>query len=59
MNSVGIADLSVCGDMDANKENADSIDDLTRTGRGNHRHGCPCRQIGKELEETEPWCEEQ
>ncbi len=34
MNSVGIADLSIHGDMDANKENADSIDDLTANVRG-------------------------
>ena len=33
MNSVGIADLSVRGDMDANKENADPIDDLTANVR--------------------------
>ena len=29
MSSIGIADLSIHGDMDANKENADPIDDLT------------------------------
>ena len=33
MNSVGIADLSVRGDMAANKENADPIDDLTANVR--------------------------
>ena len=33
MNSVGIADLSVRGDMDANKKNADPIDDLTANVR--------------------------
>ena len=34
MISVLIADLSVRGDMDASKENADHIDDLTANVRG-------------------------